>query len=146
MNKINPEKLYVTFEPGITPSDPIYGRKYTLTHSDQTGELFLDIGLQYAYEKISDIRDEVLAVWVSDHGNPYVYVYVDVKFGPIKAKLRNQIVRRKLPLALEAIRYGDNQLYLSHPHLDPAPIWVHFDSINPKYNKIEYWGNLKDFG
>ena len=39
-------------------------RKYTLTHSDETGELFLTIGKDYDYESINyKLRDEALGSW-----------------------------------------------------------------------------------
>ena len=144
MSRLDPQKLYVTLGDGVTKISPIYGRKYTLTHSDETGELFLFIGLQYAYYKITEMRDEVLAVWVSyqDHPALYVYVYVDGEFGPARARIRNQIFQRELPLALEAIRFGDDQLFQRYPKLDQAPILIHFDSSYPKLNRIEDWGSF----
>ena len=45
MSKLNPEKLSVEFRDGVTNTEPILGRRYTLTHSDITAELFLTIGL-----------------------------------------------------------------------------------------------------
>lgn len=63
MGKLNPEKLFVEYRPGVTATEPVMGRKYTLTHSDETADLFLTIGLEYAYDKINKMRDEVLAEW-----------------------------------------------------------------------------------
>jgi hypothetical protein len=40
MSKLNPEKLSVEFRQGVTPTEPIILRRYTLTHSDITAELF----------------------------------------------------------------------------------------------------------
>ena len=60
----------------VTATEPIIGRKYTLTHSDITADLFLTIGLEYAYDEISEMRDEVLAEWQTYEGNPLLYVYV----------------------------------------------------------------------
>lgn len=44
MKVFDPEKLYVEFRPGVTKTEPILGRKYTLTHSDISAELFSDSG------------------------------------------------------------------------------------------------------
>lgn len=128
-------------------TEPVIGRKYTLTHSDITGDLFLTIGQQFAYDKINPMRDEVLAEWRTYNGYPflYVYVYVDGQFGPGISAVRNAIFRRELPLALEAIRYGDNRFFVEHPDLDNAQIWIYFDSINPNYNRFEYWGTPQDY-
>jgi len=147
MKKLNPEKLYVEFRPGVTSVDPIIGRTYTLTHSDITADLFLTIGLMIAYDKINIMRDEVIAEWRMYNGYEimYVYVYVDGQFGREVSAVRNTIFRRELPLALEAIRYGDRSFFIAHPELDNAPIWIHFDSKYPYYNKIENWGTPKDY-
>jgi hypothetical protein len=50
-----------------------------------------------------------------------------------------------LPLALEAIRYGDNEFFNAHPGLDKSPIIVFFMSTNPQYNKVENWGTFSDY-
>jgi len=147
VEKLNPDKLYVEFRPGVTMTEPIIGRKYTLTHSDITADLFLTLGLQFAYDKVNAMRDEVLAEWRTNNGFPflYVYVYVDGQFGPAVSAVRNAVFRRELPLALEAIRYGDRRFFAAHPELDNAPIWIHFDSINPEYNRFENWGTPNDY-
>ncbi|MDG5473624.1 staygreen family protein [Jeotgalibacillus sp. ET6] len=147
MKKLNPEKLTVEFSTGATMTEPVIGRKYTLTHSDITADLFLTIGLQFALEKVNAMRDEVLAEWKMGNGFPflYVYVYVDGEFDPAVTARRNAIFRREMPLALEAIRYGDRKFFATHSALDRAPIWIHFDSTNPLYNKFENWGTPGDY-
>ena len=147
MERLNPEKLSVEFRPGVTPSEPVIGRKYTLTHSDITADLYLTVGLTYAYDKINETRDEVLAKWTIDEKNPFLYgyVYVGGQNWPFIASIRDQIFRRELPLALEAIRYGDRELFTEHPYLDQAPIWIYFDSTDSEYNSYEYWGTPRDY-
>lgn len=147
MKRLNPDKLNVEFRHGVTMTEPVIGRKYTLTHSDITAELFLTVGLQFAYDKFNSMRDEVLAKWKYYYGNPflYAYVYVDGQFGPAVSAVRNAIFRRELPLALEAVRWGDRTFFIAHPELDNAPIWIHFDSTNPEYNRFEYWGTPNDY-
>ena len=147
MKRLNSDKLYVEFRTGATTTEPVIGRKYTLTHSDITAELFLTIGLQFAYDKVNAMRDEVLAEWRTDNGFPFLYVYVlvDDQFGTASSAIRNAIFKRELPTALEAIRYGDRNFFAAHPWLDNAPIGIHFDSANPEYNRFENWGTPKDY-
>lgn len=147
MSKLNPEKLSVEFRKGVTTTVPIIPRRYTLTHSDITAELFLTIGLRYAYNQINAMRDEVLGEWVKKGENYlyYVYLYVDGQFGSTAAAIRNKIFRRELPLALEAIRYGDKKFFSMHPFLDSSPIIVFFMSTNPQFNKVENWGTFSDY-
>lgn len=147
MKRLNPEKLNVEFRLGVTPTTPITQRHYTLTHSDITGELFLTIGLKYAYDKIGPMRDEVLAKW-NLINNKYVLsanVYVDGQNGLPMSTIRNKIFIKELPLALEAIRYGDKTFFQTHPELDNSPIFIHFNSIYPHLNRIEYWGTPSDY-
>lgn len=147
MGRLNPEKLHVEFKSGVTTTHPILGRKYTLTHSDVTAELFLTIGLYFAYDKITSMRDEVLAEWRNSNCGLFLYVYVYVgDYGPAVNAIRNTIFRRELPLALEAMVYGDQKLFKVNPPLMNAPIWIQFDSTDPTYNRYEYWGTAIDYG
>lgn len=142
MKRLHPDKLYVEYRDGVSMTETVEDRKYTLTHSDLTADLFLTMGLEYAYDKINAMRDEVLGEWRTKEDGIflYVYVYVDGEYDPEVAAVRNSIFRRELPLALEAIRYGDRGLFHAHPNLDNAPIWIQFDSTNPEYNRFENWG------
>lgn len=145
MERLNPEKLYVEYRNGVTDEKPAMGRKYTLTHSDETADLFLTIGLEYAYDQINTMRDEVLAEWQTHEGSPFLYATVYVgEYGPATA-VRDAVFRRELPLALEAIIYGDSDFYTEHPHLADAPIWISFNSQNSDFNKFEFWGTPQDY-
>ena len=64
MSRLNPAKLHITFREGAAPDGPLIPRRYTLTHSDQTGDLFLTIGPEVNHAQISGwytrlMRDEV---------------------------------------------------------------------------------------
>jgi len=148
MSKLNPEKLFIEFTQGVTETDPIIPRRYTLTHSDLTAELFLTIGSDYAFNKISySMRDEVLGEWIQkeESYNYHVYLLVDGKFSETTAAIRDTIFRRELPLALQAIRYGDQKFFNVHKELDSVPIIVFFSSSIAKYNKVENWGTFSDY-
>jgi hypothetical protein len=53
MNRLKPEKLHVRFASSTMEDSPILPRRYTLTHSDATGDLFLTIGPDYDHKQIS---------------------------------------------------------------------------------------------
>ncbi len=127
-------------------------RRYTLTHSDTTGDLFLTIGRDYDHKQISGIytrlmRDEVLAELKNEQGVTSMHVYVHVSGGIIlgTAGWRNDILHHHMPMVLEALRYGDRDLYSAHPALDEAGIEVHFSARQVRYNKVESWGQVKKF-
>jgi hypothetical protein len=58
---------------------------------------------------------------------------------------RYAIFKRELPLVLEAFRFGDRELFETHPDLDQARILVHFHATQPRYNQIESWGAPSDY-
>lgn len=152
MSRLNPEKLHVTHLAGVTPKDPVVGRHYTLTHSDSTGDLYLTIGLDYNHKQISGwytrfMRDEVLAEWKSDEGELSLHVYCHVSGGLVlgRAGWRFKIFHREMPLVLEAIRYGDKELFGDNPELDGASILVIFKASQPRFNTSENWGTLEDY-
>lgn len=149
MSKFNPERLTVEYRNGVTAMEPIIPRKYTLTHSDSTGELFLTIGTQFACDKVNtDLRDEVLGEWQLNGCCLYynVYLYLDKDGQDLNAAIsRNKVFRRELPLALTAIRYGDRFLFDQYPNLDYVLIIVNFMSAYPQLNKRESWGTFNNF-
>lgn len=145
MARLDPDRLLVEYREGVTATSPIIPRCYTLTHSDITADLFLTIGPTYAYDKVNIMRDEVLGEWINK-GYGYIcgiYLHID---GPVgMSAIRSYMFRRELPLALEAIRYGDKAFFHANPELDRAMIIVHFESADPLYNKVENWGTFSDY-
>jgi hypothetical protein len=152
MGRLKPEKLHVRFVPGATAEGPVIPRCYTLTHSDATGDLFLTIGPDHDRQQISGwytrlLRDEVLAEWREEEEGPALHVHCHVSGGLVvgSAGWRDAIFRRELPLVLEAFRFGDQRLFERQPELDQAPIWVHFQAKQPRYNRVEPWGVPADY-
>jgi hypothetical protein len=152
MSEIVPEKIHVKCTHSIKNEKSIMQRKYTLTHSDFTGDLFLTIDCSYNYEEISDfytklMRDEVLAEWIKSQKNYELHIYLHVSGGFVfgGAWLREKIFRHHLPHVLKVIRYADKDLFEIYPHLRNSKIIVHFQSPKKKYNKIENYGVLDDF-
>ncbi|CAM3790063.1 staygreen family protein [Mesobacillus thioparans] len=144
MSKFNPEKLTVSYIPPATAYMPIDSRKYTLTHSDLSGELFLAIGNVYDYQAINyKMRDEVLADWLTINGEYILFANVYVSNGEYDlnmSRIRYMIFKRELDLALTAMIYGDRSFFTYHPWLLDAPIYVKFSSSFPEFNEIVYYG------
>lgn len=145
MNRFNPDMLSTEFRGGVSDYSPVEGRRYTLTHSDDTGELFLTISSRFAWDKVNETRDEVFAQWSRYPEGSYVlevYLYV---YGPEVSgnpEIRNSIFRENLPLALKAMCYGDRRFLTLHPQLAYSNVMVHFYSILPEYSRVEPWGNF----
>ncbi len=137
---------------GVNSREPIAGRRYTLTHSDFSGNLFLSVGLEFDRKAISGLytrlmRDEVLAEWLKQKGNFSFHVYCHVSGGIIlgTAGWRYSIFKRELPLVLRCICTGDRYLFDVHPSLKNTIIFIHFKSTNKKYHKIEKWGTPSNY-
>jgi len=152
MGRLRPEKLHVTFASDTGPRGPTIPRCYTLTHSDMTGDLFLTIGPTFNSEQISGLyirlmRDEVLAEWQEDREESVLHVHCHVSgglaLGP--ARFRLTIFKRELPLVLEALRYGDRELFEARPRLDQAPILVHFHARQRRYDQVDRCGVPADY-
>lgn len=145
MHKFDPQKLRTTYIPPANVFQPVVGRKYTLTHSDKTAELFLDIGVTFNPIAIDwEMRDDVLAEWQKDRSSSFHLkgiVYVDAgKFSEEQAQVRFTIFQREMRLALKGIVNGDRSFYSYYPFLLDAPIYIVFQSKFPQFHQVVYYG------
>jgi hypothetical protein len=152
MQRLNPKKLHITYLTGATPDKLIVPRRYTLTHSDITGNLFLSIGSEYDTKKTAKLytrlmRDEVLAELSRNVDNFVFRVYCHVSGGFVigTAKWRYNIFKSELPLVLEAIRYGDRTIFEKNPEFNHIPVYIHFHSNKRLYNVTEQWATLNAY-
>ena len=150
--RLIPNKLHVKLSKNVTPTDPVIPRCYTLTHSDSTGDLFLTIAESFDKHQISGwytrfMLDEVLAEWQISQGSTSLLVHCHLSGGLILGTVpwRYQIFRRELPLVLEAFRYGDRGLFISHPELDRASVTVKFHAARLADRREELWGQMREY-
>jgi hypothetical protein len=149
VDNLNLEKLSVTYR-GVSPTEPIAPRLYSLTRSDNADNYFLVVGSDFSQEQPPAEKDEFLAEWRrTGHGNQYMLygrVRVDAQSGRKKVSaFRSNVFQHEIPIALEAIRLGERTFFLANPTLDFAPIYVYFESIYPEYNQMQYWGVPADY-
>ena len=146
--EFTPDKLETTLIEPTTEDGPIEDRKYTLTHSDETGMLFLDIGNEYNYSAIDqDLRDELLGRWIiPDNEQPILVLYAFVGNENFEDSARRyKIFKSHMEMALAAIIYGDSVLFDNNPELINSPVFVKFDSSIPHFNNYENYGSVKDY-
>jgi hypothetical protein len=148
MTRLRLEKLHVNIQKNESQHLP---RRYTLTHSDSTGDLYLTVAKEYNKDQISGwytriMRDEVLAEWKIFDEEISLHVYCHISGGLVfgTAGLREAIFRREMPLVLEAIRNGDSKFFEKNQEFDKASIFLHFQKSGKDY-KIEQFGVLSDF-
>lgn len=152
MAEFQPEKLHVRLEEAEVDTPGLLPRRYTLTHSDRTGDLFLAIAREYDEKQISGVytrlmRDEILAEWTSEGGQLALEVHCHVSGGLVLGSpaWRASIFKHHMRQVLQAIRHGDRQHFAEHPQLDLAPIKVHFHSHKPDYQTVEPWGTCGEY-
>ena len=151
LSRLNPAKLHVKFV-DVEEEEFSLPRKYTLTHSDKTGDMFLTIAKNFDEQQISHwyvrfMRDEVLGEWKSKNKSKELHLIFHISGGLIFgwAKLRDKIIRSHLKLVFQSIRFGEKKLIQKNRNLDTAPIFAHFISKRKKFNCIENFGQLKDY-
>jgi hypothetical protein len=151
MSRLKPEKLKVIYQRNVTETNPITPRRYTLTHSDTTGDLTLTISSEYDRRQISGwytrlMRDEVLAEWIKRDASYSLDVYCHVSGGLIfgGASMRESIFLNEMPLVLEALRFGDRLLFDRHVELDDAVIRIHLQKSSRDYRVVEM-GTPRDY-
>jgi hypothetical protein len=152
MSNLRPEKLHVKFIGDSDPEGPKSPRKYTLTHSDISGDLFLSVGTEYDHDAISGfytrmMRDEVLAEYLQGNDGPELHVYCHVSGGLVvgSASWRYAIFQQHLRQVLQAFHHGDEVFLTANLEINNAPVIVHFHSTNRRYNLTERWGYLPNY-
>lgn len=143
MSKFDPQKLTVYYDENCDISIPINGRKYSLSHSDDTGDLFLTIGKKFYYKDDQTVIAELRQTKCGDIIME-VYIQVDGNGGIEATRIRDKIFRRELPLALKAIIYGDRKFIVSNGLINTC-IRVKFQSKYSEYNVVEQWGKIGNF-
>jgi hypothetical protein len=128
----------------MKPNEPVMNRNYTITHSDTTAELFVFVSQYYAEDQITRMRDEVKIAW-EENKKGFVLVGVVIVDGEGvigDADIRNRIFYNEMPTALQALRKADRFLFENKPILDNTPVFIHFISSNPAYNKTYDYGAI----
>ena len=93
MKSIDPSRVEVEYRDNVSESMPILDRRYTVTHSDDTGVLYVTIGETFADDKIGPLRDEVLLSFYRQDDKLYIVgsVLVDSDNLDFDTERRNEI-------------------------------------------------------
>jgi hypothetical protein len=147
MKELNPQKVFVQYRDIMEPNEPVQDRKYTITHSDITAELFVFIAIDYAEDQVTDMHDEVRVAWEENKSGLVLMgtVVVDGKDVKGNAKIRNKVFYNEMPTALQALRQADRFLFNKYPELDNSTVFIHFISNNPAYDKTYNFGIIGSY-
>lgn len=140
-------QVFVEYRDNVTVLAPIENRTYTMTHSDETGDLYVTIGTKYAKDKTNELRDEVYLKWITMNNKPLLHgeVLVDGEGVTGNSGIRNNIFRREMPLALQAIYFADEPFFDANPSLKSTPVLIDFKSSDAKYNKLYSYGVIGNY-
>jgi len=144
VRKLDPQTVFVQYRNEIYPNDPVINRKYTITHSDKTAEMFVFVAEAYAEDQINGMRDEVRVAWEKKDEIPILIgsVLIDGDGNTRNAKVRNMVFYYEMPTALQALRQADRFLFMKYPELDKARVEIHFISSSPEYDKTYDFGMI----
>ncbi len=144
MKQLNWQKVFVQYRDIMKPYEPVMDRKYTITHSDITAELFVFVAENYAEDQITRMRDEVRIAWEQYKTGLALFGSVIVDSDGVigNAYIRNKIFYNEMPTALQALRQADRFLFDKEPNLDNTPVFIHFISSNPAYDKTYDFGAI----
>ncbi len=142
MRELNERKVFVQYRDIMKPYEPLTERKYTITHSDITAELFVFVASDYAEDQMTGMRDEVRVAWEQNKKGLVLTgsVIVDGDGVTGNAYIRNKIFYNEMSTALQALRNADRFLFNKEPKLDNTPVLIHFISKNPIYDKTYEFG------
>ena len=146
MSEFDSSRVHSEFRQGITTTSPIYNRAYTVTHSDETGELFITIGTEHAYDKVDELRDEVLLRIQQLDGKLMFYgtVLINEEGDQRNATMRNEIFLKEMPIAIEGMKAADRAMWEQNPMLLDLPVCIWFQSSDPEYNQFYDFGKLRE--
>ncbi len=137
-------RIFTQYRQRMKPYEPLLGRKYTITHSDTTAELFVFIGENYAKDQFTIMRDEVCIRWERSACGLRLMGEVMVNGEKIvgDAGVRNEIFLREMPKALHALRHADRFLFERECKLDATPVYIYFRSTLDAYAKMYDLGKI----
>lgn len=147
-NRLRPLLTPITYDSSSTITKFQLPRKYTSTHSDETKEIYISIGATYnpillASEEAREVQSQVVGRWKCRNGKYQIHftVLVSTEKNPYPF-FRNLIFCQELGVVLEGFAFAETALLKLYPSLAQTKIYVHFKSINPAYERVEYWHRL----
>jgi hypothetical protein len=147
-NRLNPLLLPIIYESADIITSLSLPRKYTSSHNDTTQQIFISIGHNYNQSLLNNdeslnTQSQVIGEWLEINGKLAIQleVLVSTEKNP-NAAIRNTIFCNELGVVLEGIAFAETGLLKLHPHLASTKIFIKFHSIDPNYDRTEYWHRL----
>ncbi|MDT2044817.1 hypothetical protein CHN50_07805 [Priestia aryabhattai] len=143
----SPRQVDVTYGLGITPTEPMIPRKYTIFPSHQSSIPSIYVGLEFAYDHISKSRNECLASFLFNKGfySLSLYFYIDHTISEDTALERYMHLLEILPLYLNTLYHSEKAFFQRHPLLEHCPIFLYIDSAHSFLDRKKSLGALYQY-
>ena len=94
-------------------------------------------------EEVVKVQSQVVGKWIKKNGKYRIMltVLVSTPENP-QAFFRNKVFCEEMTPVLEGITFAETALLKLQPKLGRTKIFIHFKSIDPKYDRVEYWKRL----
>jgi len=137
------ENLEVEFRSDIN-NKRLEDRKYTLTHSDETGIRYLFIGDEFAEDQYCRLRDEVVGEWSRTSGKCQLRIMCTLyaQHSSYTEEQRYEIFKRHMPRAIIAIVGGDEE-YIVEKNLLDYDVYVYY--LSDTIPKMEHYGKVGEY-
>ena len=137
------KKLEVEFKLNINNKN-LTDRKYTLTHSDETGQRYLFIGDEFAEDKYDKLRDEVVGEWSKASQKCELRIMCNLysEHSSYTMQERYEIFKKHMPRAITAIINGDREYIIENNLLDYG-VCVYY--LSDLMNRMEYYGKVGNY-
>ncbi|MBL5867021.1 hypothetical protein HV458_13265 [Bacillus sporothermodurans] len=143
------DNLSINIIPPATDLNPLQGRKYTLTHSEATGEWYLSIGTQFPFTKLTNGLFSVIeAEWTTKMGEYILLGRININSDSYNDKLdqvRYMIYQKELPQLIAHIIDADKRFLHYHPLLLDAPIHIEIKAKYPEFYRTLYMGTARKY-
>lgn len=149
-HELQPLLLPIIYESSDTTKHLSLPRKYTSTHNDDTRQVYIGIGHEYNEylldtDEVKNVESQVIGYWKYNKKSLKYEIHLRVIVSTDKnpqSEMRNKIFCKELGYVLQGIAYAEIPLLTRYPKLGNTRIYIHFKSIDPEYNRIEYWHKL----
>ena len=148
VNDLNNYNLNVNIVEPITDIEPIRFRRYTLSYSDDTQNLYLTIALYFDMLGLGvTSMDKVYGQWAWVIGDTYdLNLFIFIGNYPYDiARRRYETFRKLLPLSITAIVNGDRKFLEYNQNLMDSNIIVRFISSHAEFNRAISYNSVEDF-
>ncbi|MCM3321420.1 MULTISPECIES: staygreen family protein [Cytobacillus] len=141
-------KLKVDILAPATNVKPVEYRNYYFRQPYGDEQAYLSISIENVKSNENTHSDALQAQWIPQMGQYVLFCRFQISKGEYTepyAKIRYLIYEREINTWLTALVYGDQHFLQHYPWLLDSPIYVQFQSDYPAFNKIQYYGNVRQF-